>query len=477
MSGFDGAVESIRAWRRDIVLFVRQCLKATPDGWQVLTLRKIQRCPRVAMKASKGPGKSTVLAWAVWWFLVCFTFPKVVCTSITADNLRDGLWAELAKWRGKSEFLQAAFEWTAERVFAKDHPEEWWASARTWPKSGDTSQQSNTLAGVHADNVLFIIDEAGGVPSAVAAAAEGGLANADEEQGRTAKFIIAGNPTHLDGPLYRACTVEKDQWEVIEISGDPDDPNRAPRVSIAWAREQIAKWGRDHDYVRVNVFGRFPKASPDSLIGVEEVTHAIKRVYADIAWKHEPKILGVDVAREGDDRTVILLRQGCMVYEPRILRLRDSTQIAGQVAQVFDKHKPDACFVDKADFGVCNILNQLGYPAASIDFGGEDYEPEYFNRRAGMWFRATKWVREVGALPNLPDFAKELPAPKYFFAKENKLQLESKKQIKKRLGFSPDIADALALTFAQPVAHRAVREELAARSSSTTKTFNPYEVM
>lgn len=454
-------VERLRRWRADPRIFARECLRLEPDAWQDEVLAAAITNPRVALKASKGPGKSWLLAVLMWWFMATRLHPKIVATSITGDNLADGLWTELAKLQQRSDFLKAAFRWTATRIAAVDHPETWWMSARTWPKGGDASQQADTLAGVHADNVMFVLDEAGGIPDAVAAAAEGGLANASKEHGREARLLIAGNPTHLSGPLYRACTSERGLWFVYEISGDPDDPKRAPRVDIEWARAQIAKYGRDNPFVLVNVFGKFPPSSSDALFGPDAVAEAMKRVIAEAAYKHDVKVMGVDVARFGDDRTVIALRQGRVAFLPKVLRNLDTMQVAGQVALAFDKHKPDAIFVDQATFGagVLDRLVQLGYPALGVDFGGKPVtDTKFANRRAEMWWRMAEWVQAGGVLPNMPELVAELTTPTYKFNEHNALQLEKKSEIKKRTGVSPDIADALGLTFAAPVAPRELRE-------------------
>jgi hypothetical protein len=474
------AADVLRDWREHPGRFVRECLGATPDAWQDEVLDALVSHDRLALKASKGPGKSTLLAWCAWWFLATHAHPKVVATSITGDNLSDNLWAEMAKWQAKSPFLRGAFTWTATRIAANDHPETWWMSARTWPKSGSSSQQADTLAGIHADHVLFILDEAGGIPDAVAAAAEGGLANASKEHGRTAKLLIAGNPTHLEGPLYRACTSERALWWVKEISGDPDDPLRAPRVSVEWARAQIAKYGRDNPFVLVNVFGKFPPSSSNALFGPDEVAAAQKRVIARVEYSHEVKILGVDVARFGDDRTVIALRQGNVVFTPRVLRHQDTMQVAGQVSLVADKHKPDAIFIDQATFGagVLDRLVQLGYPCIGVDFGGKPVtDAKFANRRAEMWFRMSEWVRRGGVLPDMPELVSELTTPTYKFDQNNRLLLEKKAEIKSRTGVSPDLADAIGLTFAQPVAPRELREELRARSAVGSKAidYDPHE--
>ena len=466
------AIRTLMRWRGDLVAFARECLGFKPDDWQLEYMEAIaagrsrsipaaKRRRRFALKACVGPGKTAVLAIVVWWFMATRPDAKGAATSITGDNLDANLWAELAKWQDKSPLLKAAFEWTATQVRSRERPATWFIDARKWTNSADKNALGNTLAGLHGDNVIFVIDEAGGVPEEVAAAAEGGLANANEDEGREALFLIAGNPTHLSGPLYSACTRNRGRWHVQEITGDPDDPRRAKRISIEWAREMIASYGRDSDIVKVKVLGQFPSTSPDSLFGPDEVAAAMARVIAKAEYEQEVKILGVDVARQGDDRTVIALRQGRVVFGPRILRIPDTMAIAGQVSMLFDKHRPDALFIDQATFGfgVLDRLTQLGYPAIGVDFGGKPVtHVKYANRRSEMWFRMSEWVKAGGVLPKVPELVSELTAPKYSFDAHNHLLLEKKKDIKARTGVSPDIADAIALTFAQPVLPREARE-------------------
>jgi phage terminase large subunit len=149
---------------------------------------------RLALKACKGPGKTAVLSWIAWWFLATRPHPKIAATSISWDNLSDGLWTEMSKWQQKSDFLVKHFEWSKTRISCKAHPETWFMSARSWSKSASSDQQANTLAGLHADFILFILDESGGIPSSVMAAAEAALSTGIE-----CKLIQAGNPTHLSG--------------------------------------------------------------------------------------------------------------------------------------------------------------------------------------------------------------------------------------------------------------------------------------
>lgn len=471
------AAEKIRLWREKPTQFVREVLLAEPDAWQDEVLNAACTHQRICLKASKGPGKSTILAWLGWWFLLTRLHPKVVATSVTAANLHDNLWTEMSKWQQKSRLLRALFEWTDDRIFAKQHRETWWASARSWPKTGDATRQADTLAGIHADNVMFLLDEAGGIPDAVAATAEAGLANENSEKGREALLIIAGNPTNLDGPLYRACTRERGMWWVKEISGDPDDPKRAPRVSVKWAREQISKYGRDNPWVLVNVFGQFPPGQSNALIGVEMATAAGMREHNPRLFQDEPKILGVDIARFGDDRSVIFMRQGLQTFRPSVFRNVDTMDLADRIATCIYKNKPDGVFLDMASFGagVYDRLKQLGHNVSGVDFGGKPLSPKFANRRAEMWHGMAEWLKR-GAIPDDNELISELTAPTYKFDEHGKLLLEKKADIKKRISVSPDKADALALTFAAPVADKSMRayqDRLQRRRKRRHDTYDP----
>jgi phage terminase large subunit len=466
------AQRRIKRWREDPVTFVTECLGVqTIDPWQLDTLRAFPTHQRLAMKACKGPGKTCVLAWCAWNFLATRTHPKVAATSITSDNLSDGLWTEMAKWQHRHEFLKQAFAWTKTRIVATETPETWWMSARTWPKGADSSQQADTLAGLHADNLLFILDEAGGIPDAVMAAAEAGLAT-----GGDTKILMAGNPTHLEGPLYRATTTERHLWWLIEITADPDDPKRTPRVSVQWAREQIQKYGIDNPWVLVNVFGKFPPTSLNALLGPDEVAAAMRRSPKEDAYEFAQKRLGIDVARFGDDSTVIFPRQGIAARNPVVMRNARSHEIAARVIASKVKWGSEIEFVDGTGgygAGVIDSMIQGGYAPIEVHFSGKPIDPRYLNKRAEMWFLMAEWVKRGGTLPNDPELQKELTAPTYTFT-NGKFRLEEKDQIKERLGFSPDKADALALTFAQPEMPANLMLPLNQRGGKLLSDYDPY---
>ena len=446
------AARNLTEWAREPYEFVRSQFKVKPDPWQEEVLRAFPKSPRIALKACKGPGKTALMAWLAWNFLATRPEPKIAATSITADNLADNLWAEMAKWQQRSPHLMYTFEWTRSRIFAKARPETWFMTARTWNRSADASQQGSTLAGLHADHILFLLDESGGIPDAVMAAAEAALSSCFEGH-----IVQAGNPTHLEGPLHRACTNDRGLWRVVEITADPDDPRRSSRVSADWARQQIATYGRDNPWVLVNVFGRFPPGSLDTLIGPDEVVAATKRHYPLADYREAARVLGIDVARFGDDMSVIFPRQGLVAHRPQKMRNLDGTQGATLVARQWESFGADAVFIDDTGgWGASWIdnLRRIGRQPVGIGFASAASDPRYDNKRTEMYFQAVEWIKQGGALPpetaeGIPELIAALSQTTYSF-RGDRLLLEPKEQVKARLGHSPDEADAFALTFAQP---------------------------
>lgn len=456
------AIDNIKRWRAPggAVMFVREVFKIEPDLWQVDFLNNYQDSMRSGAKACKGPGKTAALAWIGWHFLVCYPSPKIAATSITGDNLRDNLWAEMSKWQQKSELLSTQYTWKAERITLNDQPETWFMTARKWSQSADKEKQGLALAGLHADNILFLIDEAGGVPDAVVATAEAALANAGSEANpnAVAKLVIVGNPTHLAGPLYRACTSEASLWKMIEITGDPDDPKRSPRISVQWARDQIKKYGRDNSWVLVNVFGKFPPSSIDALLGPDDVQAAMDRVLGPESYMLEPKVLSVDVALQGGDETVISARQGPVIFRQKIIRMDDPKLIAGVVATCIKKFKPDAVFIDNTGgwgSGVISWLQHWGYAVTGVQFAGKAMDNVYANKRAEMHFEFQQWVKNGGCLPDDQKLKEECTAQTYTHYKD-RLIMADKDQVKEILGRSPDRMDSCVISFAFPVQARSI---------------------
>lgn len=200
----------------------------------------------------------------------------------------------------------------------------------------------------------------------------------------------------------------------------------------------------------------FSSVANDILISIDLVSEAAGRHYGDHELIHAPCIMGVDPARFGDDSSVIIWRQGLQCFEPKIFRKIDNMALVGEITRLIGFMKPDAVFIDAGGGqGIIDRLRQLGYTIQEVNFGGQATRATYYkNKRIEMWDSMKKWMQQGGALPNTPDLKEELVVPTYSFDTANRMQLEPKDKMKERFGKSPDIADALALTFALPVASR-----------------------
>jgi len=442
----------MKEWFLNPAKFVHEELRVENiDPWQEKVLRDFAdpAKQRIAMQACAGPGKSAVLAWCGWHFLALQGetghHPNGYAMSVTSDNLKDNLWKEMAVWHGRSTWLQHVFEWTKERIFCKNHPETWFLSARAWSKSSDPDTQGRTLSGLHSKYIIYLIDESGDISPAVLRAAEQGLGNCV-----WGKVLQAGNPTSLNGMLHAAATLQAHLWSIHRVTGDPNDPDRSTRISVEWATEQIKTYGRENPWVMAYILGLFPPASINSLMGPDEVQEAMNRHLKEHQYDFAQKRLGVDVARFGDDRTVLFPRQGMAAFSPVEMRNARGNEVAARIAMAKEKWHHELEFVDDTGgYGgaVIDAMIQSGAAPIAVNFSGKADDPRYLNKRAEMWFRLAEWVKKGGALPADQELLRELTAPTYTFV-GGKMAIEPKEKIKERLQSSPDKADALALTFA-----------------------------
>jgi len=485
---------TIRRWRENPSAMVKEAFKAEPDPWQkkVLDIFPSRNAEdmRISLEACAGPGKTTLLSWLGWNFLACHgdkgQHPKGAAISITSDNLKDNLWPEFAKWQGRSDYLKRAFVWEKERIYAKDHPETWFISARSWPKTANAEEQGKTLSGLHSEFVLILVDESGAIPTPVMRAGDQALFNC-----KFGKIVQAGNPISQEGMLYAAATTLRHQWKVFRVTGDPDNPDawvNSPRFANSsphprdTARQQIETYGRDNPWVMAYILGQFPPSAINTVMGVEEVNAALGKHLTHDVYEWAQRRLGVDVARFGDDRSVIFPRQGLASFRPIIMRKQRTTDIAARVALAHTRWNPEVIAVDDSGHwghGVIDNLLASGHNPLAVFFEGKASNPRYFNKRAEMWFNLAEWIRRGGALPNMPELVRELTAPTYTF-KEGKILLEPKDLLKKRIGVSPDLADALALTFALPDAPGAtpmdmIKATMHARSGRGNMTICEYD--
>jgi hypothetical protein len=474
------AIEKMRLWKKDPVQYVRDNFQVEPDAWQADALMCAAQTgmrKQIAMKSATGVGKSTILAWLGWYRLTCYAekgeHPKGAALSGEGrDNLRDNLWSELAKWRAKSEFLTSQFEWTKEQIFNKTYPQTWFLSARSYPKDADSEAVGRSLSGLHSKFPFVLLDEIGDMPSVVGQKAEqiftGGVVDG--------LVAAAGNPTSTTGLLYTACTKLRAVWEIITITADPMDPKRSSRVDKEHAQKQIDIYGRDNPWVMATILGEFPPTGFNNLISLDAVEAAMKRKADVDKYEFSQKRLGIDVARFGGDLSCIFPRQGLMSFKPVVMRGATTDEIAARVMLAKEKWKSELELVDDTGgygSGVIDFMAVSGHSPVAINFGGKAIDPRYKNRRAEMWLKMADWVKSGGCLPNVPELVAELTAPTYTFDGSGKFMLESKEQIKERLGSSPDRADALALTFALPDAPTETKYSALIKDTKLKADFDP----
>ena len=239
--------------------------------------------------------------------------------------------------------------------------------------------------------------------------------------------------------------------------------------------EEVARMKRDMSEVSFEreLLCSFEAAGDDQLISLADVELASKRELPLGSIDYAPKIVGVDPARFGDDRSVIFRRQGLQAFDPQVYRGVDNMELAGYVANVIVSWQPDAVFIDAGNgAGVIDRLRMLGHDVIEIHFGGKAPQSQYLNMRAYMWYEMRNWLKMGAAIPNIVDLKQDLATPIYWFDSAGRIQLEPKDDIKKRGLPSPDLGDALALTFAQPVSPRA----MFSASRSAASDYNPYDI-
>lgn len=435
----DRLTDHIAAWRREgPALWAKYVLGVQPTEQQLEAGAQLVERRRVAIRSGHGTGKSTLMAWSVLWFLCCYYPSKIPCTAPTGHQLDDVLWAEIAKWlsvmRDKHPALGAQFEWTAERTALRAAPQESFAVART-----SRPERPEALQGFHSENLLFVIDEASGIPDEVFQVAEGALST------EGTFVLMAANPTRMEGYFYDAFHKMRSRWGALQWNGED-----SPLVSRDYIEDMATKYGVDSAIYKIRVRGDFA-GNPDGIIPLDLIEGAIGRdvkPFGDEVW-------GLDVARFGEDRTALCKRrQNAMLAKIMAWRGKDTMQTAGMVKAEFDAAvvKPRTIFVDVIGLGagVVDRMKELDLPVYGVNVSEQPAAGEKYNRlRDELWFKAREWfaARDVQIVAD-DDLIAELTLPTYKITSAGKIQVESKDDLKRRGVTSPDLADAFCLTFA-----------------------------
>lgn len=434
--------------------FVKDIIKATPDKEQTKILESVAKNQLTTVRSGHGVGKSTVEAWVVIWFLLTRPFPKIPCTAPTQHQLFDILWAEISKWIRNNPILQKDLIWTKEKVYIKGYPEEWFAVART-------ASKPDALQGFHAEEVLYIIDEASGVDDKIFEPVLGALSTSG------ARLLMCGNPTQLSGFFYDSHHKNRASYATFHIDG-----RNSSRVSQDFVQTIIRMYGENSDVFRVRVAGEFPLQEEDIFIPLSLVEHSIMTEYS---IPQQPTLLhiGADIARFGDDKTVIGYKVNEKVTFYKKRRGQDTMKTADDIVLLGEELMKRYSYTESIPIkiddggvggGVVDRLRQIKrnqperfwwmeiYP---VKFGQRIQHKHYYDSTTYMMAVVKKLLQpydEQGnpkpielILPNDDDMAAQLSGRKYFLTENSKIKIESKKEMKKRGRPSPDEADCILL--------------------------------
>lgn len=440
----------------DPVAFSEDMLRFIPDEWQKAAMMDVALHPRTSVRSGQGVGKTGFEAALVIWFLCCRPNPRVVCTAPTKQQLNDVLWAEVAKWL-ESSMVKNLLKWTKTKVYMIGHEERWFATARTATKP-------ENMQGFHEDHMLFVVDEASGVADPIMEAILGTLSGADN------KLLLCGNPTRTSGVFYDSHNRDRARFRTHKV--DSRDSSRTSRENIQML---IDKYGADSDVVRVRVYGEFPKAEADAFIPLELVELAAGAKVEPLGRELH---LGVDVARFGDDETVIAPRVGMKVFKLHAYHKQDTMVTAGRVIALAKRMMRENSQLRTVEIkvddsgvggGVTDRLKEVireenlsGWNVYPINNGSKPTsreEEHYENRGTETWadlrdilqlsFSAHVQGKSIEVeLPDDDRLQTQLSQRKFRMTSKGKIALERKEDMKKRGLDSPDRADAVVLAFA-----------------------------
>jgi phage terminase large subunit len=447
--------KKIPVYRDQPALFCQEILKFEPDKWQTEVLNDIASHRLVSVRSGQGVGKTGLEASVTLWFLSCFPFPKVVCTAPTRQQLHDVLWAEINKWQSKSPILKKILKWTKTKIYMRKYEERWFATARTATKP-------ENMQGFHEDNMLFIVDEASGVADDIMEAILGTLS------GDNNKMLMCGNPTRTSGVFYDSHNRDRQDYRTHKVSSL--DSKRTSKENI---KMLLRKYGKDSDVARVRIYGEFPKAEADAFIALELVEFATG---VKLEPNGEVLHLGVDVARFGDDETIIAPRIGNKVFDLNSYNKQDTMVTSGWVLNIAKSMMKQHIQIKQVEIkvddsgvggGVTDRLKEvifeegLPYRVIPVNNGSspsEDEKEHYDNKGTESWAVLREILQDSfskhmqGEEPSLefPEDERlitQLSSRKFRMTSRGKVALERKEDMKKRGLDSPDRADAVVLSF------------------------------
>ena len=439
-----------------------------PRKWQRERLRTIAahiranngqidfRMLRMAVASGRGIGKSALVSWLVLWMVSTRIGSSTLVSANSEAQLRSITWSEIIKWQAMminghwfevSATKVMPAKWLTELVERdlKKGTRYWAVEGRLW-----SEENPDAYAGLHnVDGVMLIFDEASGIPDAIWDVSQGFLS-----ENTPHRFCMAfRNPRRNTGYFYECFNSKRAFWEALHI-----DARQVEGTDKNIYQQIVDEYGENSTQARVEVYGEFPSVGDDQFISPDLVDEAVERPrYRD---ETAPIVLGVDPARTGSDATVLAVRQGRDLIALKRLRGADTMEVVGHVIDAIDEYRPSLTVIDEGGlgYGILDRLTEQRYKVRGVNFGWRAKNSVMWgNKRAEMWGQMREWLR-TASIPADRLLKTDLTAPKMKPDSAGTIFLESKKDMRSRGLASPDAADAIAVTFAFPVASREARE-------------------
>jgi hypothetical protein len=434
-----------RKWQREVLRSIGAHIKENNGKLQMNTLRQ-------AVSSGRGIGKSALVSWLILWMMTTRIGATVIVSANSEAQLRSVTWGELSKWTAMAinthwwevsatKLLPA--QWITELVERdlKKGTRYWSAEGKLW-----SEENPDSYAGVHNhDGMMLIFDEASGIPDPIWSVGAGFFT----ENILDRYWFAFSNPRRNTGYFFECFNSKRNFWTTRNIDARTvEDTDKQVYEQI------IAEYGEDSSQARIEVYGEFPSAGEDQFISPQLVDEAQARPkYQDTS---APIIVGVDPARSGADSTVILVRQGRDIISIKRYQGEDTMTIVGRVIEAIEEFRPALTVIDEGGlgYGILDRLTEQRYKVRGVNFGWKSSKPIMWgNRRAEMWGAMREWLR-TASIPADRQLKSDLIGPTKKPDSKGTIFLEGKKEMKARGLASPDAADALAVTFAFPVAHR-----------------------
>lgn len=442
-----------RNWQDRMMLDVKEYLQTARTTLEMQNV--LVSMFKAAVASGRGIGKSASFGWLSHWMVSTRIGASVWIAANGEPQLKGKTFPEAAKWfslglnahwwETQATSVRPA-EWLSDLVKRdlKIDPGYWGVFGQLW-----SAENPDAFAGAHnAYGEMALFDEASGIPKDIWTVQQGVFT----EKVIDRYWLAFSNPRRNSGAFFECFNANREDWRKYQI-----DARTVEGVAKDTYDSIIKQYGADSDEARTEVYGLFPNQGTNQFIPTSHVDDAMARV--PVTDTGAPLLMGVDVARFGDDRSVIAFRQGrdATGYPWHSYKGLDTVQLAGIVADMANKYKVDAIFVDGngVGAGVVDTLKAWKYRVIEVQAGASATDGDtYQNKRVEMWGHLRDWL-VTGSIPKDDDLKTDLISPEYqYHITTNKMKLEGKDQMKARGIHSPDKAEALALTFAQPVARK-----------------------